>query len=84
MILICLHRTEFSQITPINEQTRLKEQHLTTIHTTTMYSKELKRPQSSSNAKKVKTKNIIKGGFVQENVEINDQFLDESLDNKDI
>ena len=49
-----------------------------------MTSKDLKRPQSSSNGKKVKTKNNIKGGFVHDDVEINDQYLDEVLDNNDI
>ena len=48
-----------------------------------MTSDDLKRPQSSSNDKKVKTKNNIKGGFVHDNVEINDQYLDEILDNID-
>ena len=36
-------------------------------------SNDLKRPQLSSNGKKVKTKNNLKGGFVHDNVEINDQ-----------
>ena len=49
-----------------------------------MTSNDLKTPQSSSNGKKVKTKNNLKGGFVHDNVEINDQFLDKSLDNNDI
>ena len=49
-----------------------------------MTSKDLKRPQSSSNGKKVKTKNILKSGFVHDNLEINDQYLDEILDNNDI
>ena len=30
-----------------------------------------------------KNKNILKNGFLHENVEINDQYLDEILDNKD-
>ena len=47
-----------------------------------MTSNYLKRPQSSSNGKKVKTKNFLKGGFVHENNEINDQYLDEVLHNK--
>ena len=48
-----------------------------------MTSKDLKRPQSTSNenSKKVKTKNKLGGGFVQENVEINDLCLDETLQN---
>ena len=48
-----------------------------------MTSNDLKRPQATSNenSKKVKTKNKLKGRFVQENVEIKDQYLDESLQN---
>ena len=48
-----------------------------------MTSNDLKRPQSTSNenGKKVKTKNNLKGGFVQENIEINDEFLNEILHN---
>ena len=51
-----------------------------------MTSIDLKRPQSNlnENSKKVKTKNNLKGGFVHDNVEINDQYLDEILDNNDI
>ena len=49
-----------------------------------MTSNDLKSLQSSSNAVKVKTKNNIKCGFVHDNVEINDQYLDEILDNNDI
>ena len=48
-----------------------------------MTSNDLKSPQSSSNGKKTKTKNNLKGGFVHDNVEISYQFLDEILDNKD-
>ena len=48
-----------------------------------MTSNDLKRPQSGSNGKKVKPKNL-KGGFVHDNVEINDQYSDETLDNNDI
>ena len=33
------------------------------------------------NYKKVKTRNNLKGGFVQENVEINQHYLDEILQN---
>ena len=54
------------------------------LERTQMASNDLKRPQSSSNGKKVKTKNNLKGGFVHENVEINDQYLDDTLDNNDI
>ena len=48
-----------------------------------MTSNDLKRHQSTSNAisKKVKTKNNLKCGLVQENVEINEHYLDENLHN---
>ena len=48
-----------------------------------MTSNDLKRPQSTSNenVKKVKTKNNLKVGFVHDNVEINEHYLDETLHN---
>ena len=48
-----------------------------------MTSNDLKRSQSTSNGtgKKLKTKNNLKGGFFHDNVEIDDQYLDEVLDN---
>ena len=49
-----------------------------------MTSNDLKRPQltSNENKKKVKTKNNLKSGFVQDNVGINEHYLDENLQNK--
>ena len=48
-----------------------------------MTSNDLKRPQSTSNenSKKIKTKNNLKGGFVQDNVEFNEHYLNEFLQN---
>ena len=48
-----------------------------------MISNDLKRPQSTSNenSKKVKTKNNLKVGFVQDNNEIDENYLDEILQN---
>ena len=43
-----------------------------------MTSNDLKRPQSTS---KTKNKNLLKGGFVQDNTEINEHYLDEILHN---
>ena len=40
------------------------------IHATKLMLKDLKRPQSTSN--KTKTKNNIKGGSIQEDIEINE------------
>ena len=42
--------------------------------------KQLKRKQNQIG----KTKNFLKAGSMHENVEINDQYSDEILDNKDI
>ena len=49
-----------------------------------MTSNDLKRPQSSSNGRKVKTKSNLKAGSIQEDIENNDLCLDESLDNNNI
>ena len=51
-----------------------------------MTSNDLKRPQSTSdeNGKKTKTKNNLKGRFVHNNVQIDEQYSDEILDNSDI
>ena len=48
-----------------------------------MTSNDLKRPQSTSteNSKRTKTKNNLKGGLVQENIEINEHYLDKILKN---
>ena len=48
-----------------------------------MTSNDLKRPQSTSNesSKKTKTKNNLKGGSVQENIEINEHYLVKILKN---
>ena len=45
---------------------------------------DLKRPQSTSseNSKKTKTKKNLKGGSVQENIEIDEHYLDKVLKNK--
>ena len=50
-----------------------------------MPSNDLKRPQSTSNenSKKTKTKNNLKGGFIQENIEIDEHYLDKVLKNND-
>ena len=43
---------------------------------------DLKRPQMTSNDKKTKSKNVLKGGSVQEeNIEINEHYLDKILKN---
>ena len=48
-----------------------------------MTSNDLKRPQSTANenSKKTKMKNNLKGGYVRENIEIDEHFLDKVLRN---
>ena len=55
--------------------------HETDVKRPQMTSNDLKRPQSTSN--KTKTKNNLKGGSIQENIEINEHYLDEVLTNND-
>ena len=45
-----------------------------------MTSNDLKRPQSTS---KTKSKTVPNGGSVQDNIEINEHYLDEFLHNND-
>ena len=45
-------------------------------------SDDLKTNQTNTKSNK-KIKSALKAGFIQENIEINDQYLDEILDNKD-
>ena len=47
-----------------------------------MTSNDLKTT-SNDNNKKTKTKNNLKGGSVQDNIEINEQHLDKTLQNND-
>ena len=51
-----------------------------------MTSNDLKRPQSKSNEniRKTRTKNNLKGGAIQENIEINEHYLDKILKNNNI
>ena len=41
-------------------------------------------PKLTSNDKKTKTKNNLKGGSIQENIEINEHYLDKILKNNKI
>ena len=52
-------------------------QHEADVKRHQMTSNDLKRPQSTSN--KTKTKNTLKGGSIQEDVEINEHYLDKIL-----
>ena len=71
------------RISPNNVKKRLKKSKIDGIG-------ELKRPQmtsndvkttSNDNNKKIKTKNNLKGGSIQNNIEINEHFLDKILKN---
>ena len=46
-----------------------------------MTSNDLKTTSNDNINKKIKTKNILKGGFEQDNIEINEHYLDKSLKN---
>ena len=57
--------------------------HETDVKRPQMTSNDLKKPQSKSNenSKKTKTKNNLKTGSVQENIEIDEHYLDKVLKN---
>ena len=59
--------------------------HETDVKRPQMTSNGLKRPQSTSNenSKKTKTKNNLKAGSIQENIEIYENYLDKVLKNND-
>ena len=44
---------------------------------------DLAKHETNTNSNK-RNKNVLKAGSMQENIEINDQFLGEILDNNDI
>ena len=44
-------------------------------------SKDLKRPQMTSNDLKTKSKKVLKAGSVQENIELNEHYLDKIIKN---
>ena len=57
--------------------------HETNVKRPQMTSNDLKKPQSTTNenSNKTKTKIILKGGSVQENIEIDEHYLDKVLKN---
>ena len=80
------YRNDISMFSPnrINSNNVKKQQKKTKIDN----NGDFKRPQmtsndlkTSSNVKKTKSKNNLKGGFVQENIEINEHYLDKILKN---
>ena len=80
------YRNDINMISPyrINSNNVKKQQKKTKIDN----NGDLKRPQLSSNDlkitsndKKTKSKNLLKAGSVQENIEINEQYLDKIIKN---
>ena len=74
-----------SRITPINE----KKAKNTSFDNNTQHEPDVERPQKTSKDLKSiqtnpnkKNKNILKAASVQENIEIDEHFLDELLQNK--
>ena len=79
------------RIQPDNTRKRTKKTSNTKSDNNSQRDDDLKRPQmTSSDPNKPETttksnrKSNLKGGSIQENIEINDQFLDEILDKKSI
>ena len=69
------------RIQPNNTNKRTKKTLNTNFDNNSHHEPDIKRPQMTSNKK---NKNILKAGSVQENIEINEHYLDETLDNNDI
>ena len=79
------------RINPNHTNKRAKKALNTNFNNHSHREHDVKRPQMTSNYLKTtqtksneKNKNALKAGSMQENVEINDQYLDEILDNNDI
>ena len=69
------------RIQPNNTNKGTKKTLNTNFDNNSHHEPDVKRPQMTSNKK---NKNILKAGSVQENIEINDHYLDEILDKNDI
>ena len=76
-----------------NTNKRTKKASNTIFGNNSLCGPDVKRPEMTSNDPKTtqaktksnkKDKNVLKTGSVQENIEINDQFLDEISENNDI
>ena len=73
-----------------NTNRRTKKVSNTNFDNNSHHELDVKRPQRTSNDHKTnkkpnkKNKNILKAGSMQENVVINEHYLDENLDNNDI
>ena len=70
------------RINPNNVKKRTKKANIDENTDHKKESDDFERPQMISNDKKTKSKNTLKGGFVQEeNIEINEHYLDKILKN---
>ena len=76
------------KINPNNTNKRTKEVKNTNTNNNSQPNHDLERPQTTSNDFKPtqtksnkKSKNVLKAGSVQQNIEINENYLDEILDN---
>ena len=79
------------RIQPNNTNKQLKKAKKTNSNNDTQPNHNNKRPQMTSNDLKTsqtksnkKNKNVPKAGSVQQNIEINEHYLEEILDNNDI
>ena len=79
------------RIQPNNTNKQIKQAKNTNSNNDTQPNHNDKRPQMTSNDLKTsqtksnkKNKNVLKAGSVQQNIETNEHYLDEILDNKDI
>ena len=79
------------RINPNNTNKQTKKAKNTNFDNNTHHETDVKRPQMTSNDLKIsqkksnrKNKNNLKAGSIQENIEINEHFLDEILDNNNI
>ena len=79
------------RINPNNTNKRSKKVKKTDFDNDTLLNHDDKRPQMTSNDLKSsqtksnkKNKNVLKAGSIQENIEINEHYLDEILDNNRI
>ena len=74
------YRNDINMISPyrINSNNVKKQQKKTKIDN----NGDLKRPQMTSNDKKTRSKNVLKAGSIQEeNIEINEHYLDKIIKN---
>ena len=71
------------RIQPINTNKRTKKSKNTDFDNNSHHEADVKRPQVTSNdlKPKRKNKNVLKAGSVQENIEINEHYLDEIFNN---